>query len=58
MILFSVLRRVGRDRITAVCLVLAITIVALGVAAPWLAPSDPSDNDLSVALRPPGAEFL
>jgi peptide/nickel transport system permease protein len=60
MILFfrAAARLLWRDKVTSLCLLLAVVIVALGVAAPWLAPTDPADNDLSVALRPPGGEFL
>jgi peptide/nickel transport system permease protein len=33
-------------------------LVLAALAAPWLAPTDPSDNDLSLAMAPPGPGLL
>ena len=47
--------RLGRDRVGMAAAVLLAVIVLLAVLAPLLAPTDPSDNDLSLAMAPPGA---
>jgi peptide/nickel transport system permease protein len=48
------LRRLLRDRVAAIALLAAILIVAAGLLAPVLAPGDPAENDLSLAMQPPG----
>lgn len=47
-------RRLVADPVAAGALLLALLIVAAALLAPWLAPGDPSDNDLSRAMQPPG----
>jgi ABC-type dipeptide/oligopeptide/nickel transport system permease subunit len=47
-----------RDPAAAVALVTAIGFVLAAVFAPWLAPTDPYDNDLARAMLPPGSEGL
>ncbi|MDU7523017.1 MAG: hypothetical protein E7K72_16790, partial [Roseomonas mucosa] len=32
-----------------------VLLIAAAVLAPWLSPTDPYDNDLSLAMQPPGA---
>lgn len=46
--------RLRRDPVALAALLLAVLLVALAVLAPVLAPGDPTDNDLSVAMQPPG----
>ncbi len=50
--------RLFRDRIALAALILAVLIVAAAVLAPWLAPGDPAENDLSLAMAPPGDGLL
>ncbi|UPG73810.1 hypothetical protein MVG78_06635 [Roseomonas gilardii subsp. gilardii] len=47
-------RRLLRDPVGAAALVLVVVLVAAAVLAPWLSPTDPYDNDLSLAMQPPG----
>ena len=51
-------RRLVADPVAAAALLLAVLIVAAALLAPWLAPGDPSDNDLSLAMQPPGPGLL
>ena len=50
--------RFRRDPVVSLALLVAIILVAVAVLAPWLAPGDPTDNDLSVAMHPPGGGYL
>lgn len=54
----TLLRRLLREPLPAIALCLAVAIVLAGLLAPWLAPGDPADNDLSLAMRPPGEGML
>ena len=54
----SVLRKLMRDPVAAVALCLAVLIVLAAVAAPLIMPGDPADNDLSLAMQPPGQGLL
>jgi peptide/nickel transport system permease protein len=47
-----------RRRSARVGLVIAALLLVLTIAAPWVAPYDPYDQDLSSALSPPSAEHL
>ena len=52
------LRRLTGDPVAIGAVVLAIALIAAALLAPWLAPGDPSDNDLSMAMQPPGQGLL
>ncbi|WP_372623795.1 ABC transporter permease [Falsiroseomonas sp.] len=54
----GVLKLILRDPGAAVAAAFALAIVLAAVFAPWLAPTDPFDNDLSKAMQPPGSEGL
>ena len=54
----GILSRLMREPGAAIALVLAVLLVAAAVFAPLLAPTDPYDNDLAVAMQPPGSEGL
>ena len=54
----GVLYRLIREPGAAIALILAVLLVAAAVFAPLLAPTDPYDNDLAVAMQPPGSEGL
>ncbi len=54
----GVLSRLLRDPAAAAALVFAVAVVLSAVFAPWLAPTDPYDNDLARAMQPPGSEGL
>ena len=54
----GVLARLLRDPGAAICLLLVVLLIAAAVFAPLLAPTDPYDNDLSLAMQPPGSEGL
>ncbi len=54
----GVLSRLLRDPGAAICLFLVVLLIGAAVFAPWLAPTDPYDNDLSKAMQPPGSEGL
>ena len=47
-------RRLLRNRLTAVGMVIVGLLVLLAALAPWLAPADPLRQDLARALLPPG----
>jgi peptide/nickel transport system permease protein len=52
----GVFRRALRGTAARVGLALILLLLALAVSAPWIAPYDPFDQDLSAALSAPGAE--
>jgi ABC-type dipeptide/oligopeptide/nickel transport system permease subunit len=54
----GVLKLIIRDPAAAVAAAFALAIVLAAIFAPWLAPTDPFDNDLSKAMQPPGSEGL
>jgi ABC-type dipeptide/oligopeptide/nickel transport system permease subunit len=54
----GVLLLVLREPAAAAAAGFALLIVLAAVFAPWLAPTDPFDNDLSKAMQPPGSEGL
>ena len=52
------LRRLLRDPAALLALVAVTLLVGAALLAPWLAPTDPYDNDLALALKPPGEAGL
>ena len=52
------IRRLLRDPLAGTALVLAVLIVLAALLAPVLAPGDPADNDLSLAMQAPGEGLL
>ncbi|MBK1660281.1 ABC transporter permease [Paracraurococcus ruber] len=50
--------RLLRDPVAAVALGFVVLAVLAALLAPWLAPSDPYDNNLLAAMKPPGTEGL
>jgi ABC-type dipeptide/oligopeptide/nickel transport system permease subunit len=54
----GLLARLLRDAGAAVALGFAVLIVLAAVLAPVLAPTDPFDNDLALAMKPPGSPGL
>lgn len=54
----GVMRRLLRDRVGAGALVLVVVIVLAAVLAPWIAPTDPFDNNLAGSMAPPGSPGL
>ena len=53
-----VLARLLRDPAAAIALVAVLLILAAAILAPVIAPSDPYDNDLLNAMKPPGTPGL
>ena len=49
-------RRLMRNRLTAVGMVIVGLLVLLAALAPWLSPADPLRQDLARALLPPGPD--
>lgn len=54
----STLRLLLRDVGAALSLVLVALSILLALLAPWLAPHDPYDTNLSAIMQPPGGEYL
>ncbi len=54
----SAWKRATRSGGLAVGLVLAVVMVAIAIAAPWIAPYDPNDQDVLLKLEPPSAAHL
>jgi len=52
----ALLRKLLRNRLTAVGIAVIVLLVLLALLAPWLAPTDPLRQDLSRALLPPGPD--
>jgi peptide/nickel transport system permease protein len=48
-------RQVRRNRLAVLGLVILGALVLTAVAAPWIAPCDPHEMNLSAALQPPGS---
>ena len=51
----SAWQRATRSGGLAVGLVLAVAMVVIAIAAPWIAPFDPNDQDVLLKLEPPSA---
>jgi ABC-type dipeptide/oligopeptide/nickel transport system permease subunit len=56
--LSRLLRTVTRNRNLLVGSVMVLTLVVVGLSAPWLSPYDPLAQDLTRSLQPPGGEHL
>ncbi len=54
----GMLRRLLREPVAAIAFALVVLLVAAAVFAPLLAPTDPYDNNLAVAMAVPGTEGL
>jgi peptide/nickel transport system permease protein len=54
----SAWKRATRSGGLAVGLVLAVTMVVIAIAAPWIAPFDPNDQNVLLKLEPPSAAHL
>jgi ABC-type dipeptide/oligopeptide/nickel transport system permease subunit len=54
----GILSRLLREPAAALSLLLVVLIIAAAALAPVLAPTDPYDNDLSLAMQPPGSPGL
>lgn len=54
----SVVGQLARDRTALAGLVIVGVVVAVAVAAPWIAPHDPSDQDVVNRYAPPSAQHL
>jgi peptide/nickel transport system permease protein len=52
------MKRLFKDPLTVAALVVAVVIIGLAFLAPWLAPTDPTDNDLAQAMAAPGGDLL
>ena len=52
------LARLLREPAAAAALLFVVLIVGAAILAPLLAPTDPYDNDLSLAMQPPGSPGL
>jgi peptide/nickel transport system permease protein len=52
------LRRLLKEPVAAGAFVVVVLLVLAATFAPWLAPTDPFDNNLSVAMAVPGTEGL
>jgi peptide/nickel transport system permease protein len=52
----ALLRKLLRNRLTAMGIAVIVLLVLLALLAPWLAPTDPLHQDLSRALLPPGPD--
>ena len=54
----SAWKRATRSGGLVVGLVLAVTMVVIALAAPWIAPFDPNEQNVLLKLEPPSAEHL
>jgi len=54
----GILARLLREPAAAFSLLLVVLLIGAAVLAPLLAPTDPYDNDLSLAMQPPGSPGL
>ncbi|MGH7472266.1 MAG: ABC transporter permease, partial [Longimicrobiales bacterium] len=48
-------RHMGRNRNVIIGFLVVGLLASVAVSAPWLAPRDPTHNDLANALRPPNS---
>jgi peptide/nickel transport system permease protein len=55
--LTAALKRLARDKLALLGLVILLLVVATAVLAPYLAPNDPLRIDLQQRLVPPGAQY-
>ncbi|MDJ0781530.1 MAG: ABC transporter permease, partial [Desulfosarcinaceae bacterium] len=46
-------RELWRDKAGLIGVVLMTALVLMALAAPWIAPHDPAEQDLTARLRPP-----
>ena len=51
------MKRLARDPAAAACLAVVLLLLLAATFAPWIAPGDPSDNNLSQAMQPPGEDL-
>ena len=51
------MRRFARNKLSMVALVLALALIVMAIAAPWLAPTYYDDQNYSVAWQFPSAQF-
>ncbi|PHK96556.1 glutathione ABC transporter permease GsiD [Pseudoroseomonas rhizosphaerae] len=54
----GLMKRLLREPVAAIAFVLVVALVLAALLAPWLAPTDPYDNDLANAMAVPGTEGL
>ncbi|MFC4167987.1 ABC transporter permease [Teichococcus aestuarii] len=54
----GMLKRLLREPVAAFAFVLVVALVLAALLAPWLAPTDPFDNDLANAMAVPGTNGL
>lgn len=54
----GMMKRLLREPVAAIAFVLVVALVLAALLAPWLAPTDPYDNDLANAMAVPGTEGL
>lgn len=54
----GLLMRLLKEPVACASLLIASAIVLAALLAPWLAPTDPFDNDLMLAMKTPGEEGL
>lgn len=54
----SAFRRLLRDKVAVGAGLFLILVIAAALLAPYLAPSDPLDNNIRERLKPPGGEYL
>ncbi|WP_043339865.1 ABC transporter permease [Belnapia moabensis] len=54
----GVLKRLLRDPAAAIALGFVVAMVLAAVLAPWIAPTDPFDNNLALSMKPPGTPGL
>ena len=52
------MRRLLHDPMAVAALLVLAAAIGLALLAPLIAPTDPADNDLSLAMQPPGAGLL
>lgn len=53
----TIWRKLRRDKAAMTAAGFLLTVIALGLLAPWIAPYDPYDNNLRNMLKPPSAAF-
>lgn len=54
----GLMKRLLREPVAAIAFVIVVALVLAALLAPWLAPTDPYDNDLANAMAVPGTEGL
>lgn len=53
----SIWTKLGRDKAAMLAAFFLVTVIVLGILAPWITPYDPYDNNLRNMLKPPSAAF-